>query len=240
MVTYVPDRTGRFAQRPHYKPAELDRECESIISKFLKELYGEAKYPVSTEDLTKLIERDAEDLDLYADLSEFGPAVEGMTIFEKGKRPRVLISEKLSSDERYENRLRTTLTHEYGHMHFHGYLWEFEPSHPDFFDNKRDADRQSCKRDTILDSAQTDWMEWQAGYACGALLMPVSALTALVRTYNEQHGLYGPVESGDAHGAALIEMTQQAFSVSADAARVRLTKLAMIGLAAAGTSLLSA
>jgi hypothetical protein len=30
MVKYVPDRTGRFSQRPHYEPKELDRECENI------------------------------------------------------------------------------------------------------------------------------------------------------------------------------------------------------------------
>ena len=66
MVTYVRDQTGRFLQRPHYKPEELDRECESVITGFLKDLYGEVRYPVDTEDLKKLIERDAEDLDVYA------------------------------------------------------------------------------------------------------------------------------------------------------------------------------
>ncbi len=79
MVTYVRDQTGRFQQRPHYKPEELDRECESVITGFLKGLYGEARYPVDTEDLKKLIERDAEDLDVYADLSIYGPDVEGKT-----------------------------------------------------------------------------------------------------------------------------------------------------------------
>jgi hypothetical protein len=57
MVKYVPDRTGRFSQRPHYEPKELDRECENIIAGFLKERHGAAKYPVSTDDLTVLIER---------------------------------------------------------------------------------------------------------------------------------------------------------------------------------------
>ena len=52
MVKYVSDRTGRFSQRPHYAPKELDRECENIIAGFLKERHGAAKYPVSTDDLT--------------------------------------------------------------------------------------------------------------------------------------------------------------------------------------------
>lgn len=55
MVTYVHDTTGRFQQRPHYNPEELDRECETIVTGFLKCLYGEIRYPVETEDLKKLI-----------------------------------------------------------------------------------------------------------------------------------------------------------------------------------------
>ena len=59
MVVNVPDKTGRFSQRPHYKPGELDRECEIIVTSFLQHRHGEAVFPVSTEDLTVLIERDA-------------------------------------------------------------------------------------------------------------------------------------------------------------------------------------
>ena len=76
MVKYVPDRTGRFSQRPHYEPQELDRECESLIAGFLKERHGAAKYPVTTDDLTVLIERDTESLDQFADLSSYGCNVE--------------------------------------------------------------------------------------------------------------------------------------------------------------------
>ena len=79
MVKYVPDRTGRFSQRPHYEPKELDRECENIIAGFLKERHGAAKYLVSTDDLTVLIERDTESLDQFADLSSYGCNVEGLT-----------------------------------------------------------------------------------------------------------------------------------------------------------------
>jgi len=83
MVKYVPDRTGRFSQRPHYEPKELDRECETIIAGFLKERHGAAKYPVSTDDLTVLIERDTESLDQFADLSGYGRNVEGLTHFQR-------------------------------------------------------------------------------------------------------------------------------------------------------------
>ena len=91
-MKYVRDTTGRFQQRPHYEPDELDVECERIIKPFLKDLYGEIKYPVQTEDLKKLIERDADDLDVYADLTVYGLEVEGVTEFRPGKKPRVSIS----------------------------------------------------------------------------------------------------------------------------------------------------
>ncbi len=99
MVKYVPDRTGRFSQRPHYEPKELDRECEKLIAGFLKERHGAAKYPVSTDDLTVLIERDTESLDQFADLSSYGCNVEGLTHFQPGRKPRVRISASLAGDE---------------------------------------------------------------------------------------------------------------------------------------------
>ena len=185
MAIYVPDKTGRFSRRPHYKPEELDDECENIILSFLNECYGEVNFPVSTNDLTKLIERDAEDLDLYADLSEFGPDVEGVTEFQLHQRSFVKIAQELSEDARRENRLRTTLTHEYGHVHFHAPLCELESLDNDLFSNRRSM--EACRRETILEASQNDWMEWQAGYVCGALLMPVSFVKQRVRTYYQEH-----------------------------------------------------
>ena len=240
MVRYVSDRTGRFSQRPHYKPGELDRECENVINAFLKDRYGEPRFPVSTADLTCLIERDTEDLDLYADLSSYGPDVEGLTAFHIGHKPSVKISTALADDGRRENRLRTTLTHEYGHVHFHAYLWELEPPRPDLLSHNPNADKQICKRDNMLDAAQTDWMEWQAGYVCGALLMPVSQVRRLVGDYQESHNLYGAIGLNDSHGRALIDAVQTAFQVSADAARVRLLKLGHLAEIGAGRSLFSA
>lgn len=240
MVRYVPDRTGRFSQRPHFKPEELDRECEAIISGFLTEKYGKAEYPVSTDDLTVLIERDTEALDQYADLSQFGRDVEGVTQFQPGRKPRVMISDKLALDENRENRLRTTLAHEYGHVRFHAYLWDIEPPGPDLLRKDPRANMQVCFRDTMLNAAQTDWMEWQAGYVCGALLIPISRVRQLVGAYCESHGLFGVVGQSDIHGQVLIELMKSTFQVSRDAARIRLLKLGILGAESAGPSLFDA
>jgi hypothetical protein len=238
VVKYVADRTGRFSQRPHYLPRELDRECECAIVDFLTTVNGEAVFPVSTDDLTRLIERDTDDLDLYADLSLYGPKVEGLTEFRPGQRPSVRISGELADDERRENRLRTTLTHEWGHVHFHAYLWELEPPTQDLLAHNPNASRQICKRDTMINAQQADWMEWQAGYVCGALLMPLNRLQRLVGSYQESEGLYGCVDAASPHAKHLIAELQKAFGVSADAARVRLLKLGIVGRDA-GPSLFS-
>lgn len=239
MVKYVPDKTGRFSQRPHFRPEELDRECEGIITKFLRDRYGKVELPVQTEDLMTLIERDAADLDSYADLSIYGADVEGVTEFQQGQKPNVKIAAALSNDKRRENRLRTTLTHEYGHVHYHSYLWEMEPPGSDLLRQKPNANKQICKRESILDASQTDWMEWQAGYVCGALLMPISYVRRVVGSYQEANDLYGTIGVHGQHGSTLIQMIQQEFQVSADAARVRLLKLNVLGRTDAGPSLFS-
>jgi hypothetical protein len=95
-MKYVSDRSGRFPKRPHYEPSELDQECEHIITDFMRSHCGGFRLPIPTEALTKLIERDAEDLDLYADLSEEGEDVEGVTAFVPQQKPRVRISSSLS------------------------------------------------------------------------------------------------------------------------------------------------
>lgn len=240
MVKYVADRTGRFSQRPHYEPKELDKECEAIIGGFLKTRHAKIEFPVSTDDLTVLIENDTESLDLYADLSAYGKDVEGMTQFQPGRKPKVMISEALAADQNRQNRLRTTLAHEYGHVRFHAYLWEMEPQTPDLLKRNPRANVQVCFRDKILDAAQTDWMEWQAGYICGALLMPISRVRALAGTYCESNGLFGIVGQSDSHGRALIDATRKAFDVSADAARIRLIKLGILGAQGAGPPLFNA
>jgi hypothetical protein len=81
-VKYIPDTTHRFRKRPHYETKELDDECEHIITTFMQELHGRLILPLPTNDLTKLIERDAADLDLYADLTDEGDDVEGVTYFQ--------------------------------------------------------------------------------------------------------------------------------------------------------------
>src|SRR3989344_2589024 len=98
-MEWIADPTGRFSKRPYYAAEEIDAECEKIVLQFLSGIHKVPfNPPFSTEDLTVLIESEAESLDQYADLAATeGPMVEGVTEFSPLKKPLVKIDQKLSS-----------------------------------------------------------------------------------------------------------------------------------------------
>ena len=96
-----------------------------------------------------------------------------------------------------------------------------------------------CKRDTIESAASADWLEWQASYAASALLAPASVVRNVVRPIIEQAGSFGPVSAANDHGAALIAAVSESFTISREAARVRLTVLGILGTPTATGSLFS-
>ncbi len=104
-MRWIPDTTGRFPRRPYWEREELDARCEAIVTEFLRTRRGEVRYPLTTDELTILVERYA-DLDGAADLSRYGEDVEGYTDFLR-RPPLVRVSERFQ-DPRLENRLRTT------------------------------------------------------------------------------------------------------------------------------------
>jgi hypothetical protein len=241
-MKWVSDTTGRFDWRPYYEPAELDDECEHIVAGFLREKNGVVRFPISTDDLTVMLEQETSDLDLFADLSRDGDDVEGVTDFFPHKKPAVRIARELSLDNTKSQRLRTTLAHEYGHVRFHSFLWNLSATeHPcqlmakklarqyrryqlirRTFGNARIGACFSCKRDDICDAPFSDWMEWQAGYAGGAFLMPVSLVREFLSRTEGQNSIAGNAAS------ELIAGLAAEFDVSPDAARVRLLKLGFL------------
>lgn len=223
-MIWVEDKTGRFAQRPHYTEQELDIECDKIVSAFLRKRHGDVSFPISTDDLTCLIEEKA-DFDSYADLTAEGDDVEGVTEFRSGRRPIVRISSVLAEAVKRENRLRTTLTHEYAHVHFHRFLFEELSRQSQLFASPAPAPINSCHRHTIEYASKTDWLEWQAGHCCGALLMPLTALHEEVRLFSSSRGCTcRELAAHSRDGILLVEHVSKAFRVSEQAARVRLLK----------------
>jgi len=221
-MKWIPDHSGRFPQRPFFDSEELDYACEKIITSFLMESYGEVRYPISTNDLTILVEQHTSELDLYADLANAGSDVEGVTDFLPGRKPSVRISNALQAPY-LENRLRSTLTHELGHVKFHEALWPHQQM--SLFETDHQARSPHCKRETIISTKQVDWLEWQAGYTSGALLMPITPLIQIVRTLFEQTNTIGPLYADSQLGQQLAQIVKNTFQVSSAAARVRLIQL---------------
>jgi hypothetical protein len=230
-MKYVQDRQHGFPTRPHYEPVELDVMFERLVVGFLKEKYQDARFPIVTEDLKTLIERDVSDLEQYADLSRYGPGVEGATVFESKGKPKVFVTAELSEDDRRENRLRTTLTHEYGHVKLHTCLFALDQPRLPLMDVQTRPLGIYCKRDTMIQAGRTDWMEWQAGYACGAALMPATYIRRTVAAVHERLGIFGLSSADSAHGRTMIDAVVEGYQVSRDAARVRLSVLGLMGRA---------
>lgn len=226
-MRWVRDNTGRFEQRPYYDQQEIDAQCEESVARFLKSRGGSLSYPISTDELTVMIEQDVSDLDLYANLSAEGRDIEGVCEFQRDGKPSVRIASYLSEQPSRENRFRSTLAHEYGHVVFHNFLWMIDADGgPPRARRRRPSPR--CQRARITAAPQSDWMEWQAGYAGGALLMPVTHLEGLVAESLREWGLGKRLEAGTDHHEKLVGRIAEAFAVSKDAAKTRLEKLGYV------------
>lgn len=225
MPRWCPDDRGRFHRRPFYRAEEIDAECEALLADFRRATSRADDVAIETDDLTVLIERHAGDLDLYADLSEDGPEVEGVTLFAATRRPDVAIAERLTSDDRRGNRYRTTLAHELGHVILHDPLYQEKLATGDLF-SVTNEERLVCKRDTMVEAPQSDWMEWQACYFSGALLMPKRPMIDLAREHAD--GISGAPRVGTDRAVKLVAATMDRFVVSQDAARVRLSVLGLL------------
>jgi Zn-dependent peptidase ImmA (M78 family) len=215
------DPLGRPIKRLYFKTEELDERCEQIVADFMRRHSGGYRLPIPTDDIIRMIEAEADDLDMYANLPE---GQDGYTDFFFDQRPRVKISARLS-DPRYENRLRFTLGHEYGHVWFHAPLWRKGAQEPD----SRPADPcWTCHRENIETAAENDWMEFQAGYIGGALLMPKSGLSIMAGEIEMREGGKPPLRVDSELGRAAIERTMRRCQVSEQAARVRLFRLGLL------------
>lgn len=235
----VRDLTGRFHERPHYEAGELDVICQAALIEHAGRTGRALEYPVPTDVLETLIEAHAASLDLYADLSEEGPDVEAVTDFRLGARPTVRISAALSEDPRREARLRTTLAHEFGHVHLHDKLFQARAGMLDLFaaptqgvaalegQSDDEGNIARCKQKSIVGAAAVDWMEWQAGYVCGALLMPRREVREVVHRHLRAAGHRGRLLVMSESGQAAIAELMRMFQVSAEAGRVRVLVLGM-------------
>jgi IrrE N-terminal-like domain len=204
----------------------LEELCERTMVEFCTATYGQELVPVPTDVLTQLLQRDTSVLNLFAPLDA---GINGMTtMFGSERWPRVDIASELSRQWFRENRLRTTLAHEYAHVLLHAPLWRAQCM----------AERQTgealiaqaCRRDTVEDHLHRsgDRIEWQAGYISGALLMPKRRVDLLVARFLSTHACRAPLSAGSADAEELVELVSIGFRVSRHAARYRLERLGVV------------
>ena len=216
-MRWLPDRTGAFPKRLYFESlSEIDDECERLIEFTHHKCFSKKPVlPLADDVLTVLVEQHA-DLDLYAIL----PApLHGVTEFRQGKRPLVQINDDLSSSPTRRNRMRTTVAHEWFHAVHHRRVWELRWAR-DRIQGKGRAQRAECRDDTIVGAHDQNWMEFQAGYASCAILMPRGPVVGLHR------GLR--VRDDQSREGELVARVASAFDVSEDAARWRLRLLHLL------------
>jgi Zn-dependent peptidase ImmA (M78 family) len=139
----------------------------------------------------------------------------------------------LSATEHSENRLRTTITHELGHVRFHRFLFDGKAVDLDLFQlvlpppslAESDEKPQKCHQHSILHAGQVDWMEWQAGHACGGFLMPASHLRPVVAEYLRRNRILKELDVATSEAGELIQVVAGTFGVSREASRIRLLKM---------------
>lgn len=224
-MRYTRDTTGRFDQRPHFDPEEIENLCQNALFDFIGKTVGTVQHPISTDILTKFIESLTEDLDLFTNMADYNLAdgVEGFTEYSFNSKPSVYINQRLSLHDYLKTRLRTTLSHETGHVILHGPLFK-EDSQCRLLRSTEEWAKPSPT--TIAQrAASRDWMEWQANYAMGALLMPRDAVKELTSWYGQKYGFQPPFHLRTGHAQDLIKHTAKRFFVSNDAAEVRLKHL---------------
>ena len=217
--------TEWLIEPPYYSREYLEELCERTVIEFCSENYGQELSPLPTDVLTQLLERETSVLNLYAKLDD---GINGVTtMFANERPPRVDIAAELSRQWFRENRLRTTLAHELAHILLHLPLWREQ-----CIAERQEGEvliTQACRREAVQDyPPRSDRIEWQAGYICGALLMPKRRVDLLVGQFMLAHSDCPVLLAGSADAEELVELVTIAFRVSRAAARFRLGRLGAI------------
>lgn len=235
-------RSADGEQRIWYTETEIEQIVEDELAR--AQLTPRSATPVA--DLEAFIESHLDaDLDQYADL----PAdVLGLTRFEPGSRPVVLINAELTSvaDEAEpgsgaRGRFRATMAHEAAHVFLHRYLFDPVLNQDTLFEMPPTSGQRPAgglmrclKRDVGM-TARSDWREVQANRGMAALLMPRAVFRRLAFRVVADAGLGPRLRTGSAAADALAGRLAEVFEVSKQAASIRLETMGI--LADANTTL---
>lgn len=182
-------------------------------------------------------------LRLPFDLSaELAPEVLGVTDFVPGREPKISINRDLTGSALDQEdatpglvgRWRATVAHEACHVLLHRILFEVDDLQIGLF-SKQEQDpapeqlMRCLKRDVGFDRPASDWREVQANMGMGALLMPKPTFLAAVdQELVRLDATNMPVSAGSPQHDRLVGQLARRFTVSKQAARIRLTSLKVV------------
>ncbi len=218
-----------------YEPSEIDQIMVDELDK--ASLMPDPNSNDVTVDLERLIERHLRfPFDQHADLD---PDVLGVTHFCSGKPPRIEINRDLTgafdADDATggtKGRWRATVAHEIGHALLHRILYELDEMQRGLFNSSETGHRPNtpqlmrCLKRDVGYSGGSDWREVQANKAIGSLLMPKPTMLTVVEQESERLTLSLPLEPDSEGLKKLVEEVARRFTVSKQAASIRLQGLA--------------
>lgn len=145
--------------------------------------------------------------------------MEGVTLFVPGSKPKVRICPSLSEASN-QNRYRSTLAHEFGHVVLHDPMFQAKNGQG-LFPSDQPAFQVSF-RDGEASESKSDLYEWQAWYFCRSLLMPSSEVHRLIATLRGDY--FSDIWVQSDLGSAVIRASSARFGVSEALARIQLVK----------------
>jgi Zn-dependent peptidase ImmA (M78 family) len=172
---WTDDASGRFDTRPKYTPTELELFSQQHIARSRLRLNPDR--PITTFELITLVEQNVAYLDLYSDLSKDGSDIECAIDYFSYQKPIVRVKRELAVTARLESRLRIVLAHELIHAVLHSEVMGHIK--PESICGFRTIGPR-CNIETIYTADINDWLEWQATYAGGSLLMPAQEIAKFI------------------------------------------------------------
>ena len=163
----------------------------------------------------------------------------GVTEFVPGRRPKISINRDLTGsalpgeDATFGliGRWRATVAHEASHVVLHRVLFEVDQRQNSLFQSLERSDQpdhlmRCLKRDVSFQDGPSDWKEVQANMGMAALLMPKPVVVAAFDQEAERlKATERPIAQGSSRHEWLVGRLARRFTVSKQAARIRLTTL---------------
>lgn len=235
MKPYKCSKTGQM--KLFFKKGEIDDWMEVELRK--AELYPTVENPVV--DIESFVERNID-----ADLDQYSPLpghVLGEARFEPGKRPKILINERLTvaavdtedAVAWLRSKWRMTMAHEATHVLLHRSLFpadtnqgtlfalEDEPVNDGRHGTYQHLERNEGRRGLV------DWREVQANNGMAALLMPKGLFLTLSESERERLGFTREsLLEGATETYRLAKALGGLFDASTESVQIRLRELNML------------